>query len=140
MERDFKLFFGVILGEVYRLQKMINEDLCPAGDSTIYGLVNGIEEVIDSQIDLKRIITSEQMEKAESILGKNYLSKGKIAEFNGFFDIEEELNDLGIDRALAIRIFKYIKSQGRYSELFEKMDSAGSPKVCRGFNINEIHR
>ena len=140
MERDFKLFFGVILGEVYRLQKMINEDLCPAGDSTIYGLVNGIEDVIDSQIDLSRLINSEQMENANSILRENYISEEKIAEFNGFYDIEEELNDLGIDRALAIRIFKYIKGRGDFPELFEKMDSAGSPGECRGFNINEIHR
>ena len=140
MEIDLKLFLGIILGELYRLQKMTREDLCPVDDSTIYGLINGIEDEIDSQIDLKGYITSEHLKSAYSILQKHYDSEKKIAEFGGFYQIEDELKDLDIDRGLAIRIFKYIKGRNDFPELFEKMDSAGSPGECSKFNINEIQR
>lgn len=71
------------------------------------------------------------------ILDPIWSDKSKLDDFGGFYDIERELQLNGVDRPEAYRILKYLKANGQYSTVIDKMDSSGSPVECRTFELTE---
>lgn len=56
--------------------------------------------------------------------------------FKGFYDIERELQEAGVDRAQAIRILTFFQANGQFQELIAKMDTSHSPSECRTFRVH----
>lgn len=137
MEKETKLMFGKILGEIYRIQRRLETDACPVRKSTVYALLNGIEPIIDEEFSRIGFISSDQYNNMCKVLDSYFYNEEKLAQFKGFYDIENELEDLGIDRADAIKILSYLKSNGSYTELIEKMDSQYSPMECKRFDLSD---
>ena len=131
-----KLLLGKILGEIYRLQTNSNVP-CSAGPERIYGLLNGIEMEVAEEIDGIGFISTEQIKAASHILDKIFSDDAKLAEFKGFYNIESELDNAGIDRMTAIRIFTYFSAAGRFTSVLKKMSSSDSPIECREFGLDK---
>ena len=137
MDTDTKLLLGKLLGEVYRIQKN-NEDItCSVENAQIYGLLNGFETAIDYELEIMGHITNEQLTAVSKVLMPIFNDKEKLNEFQGFYDIEDELKSLGVDRVEAIKILTYFKAKNQFISIIEKMDSSGSPSECRKFDLYE---
>jgi hypothetical protein len=128
-----------VLGEAYRLQLLVKPNSCPVSDATIYGLLEGIEPVIDEAFDTEPI-TMEHINAVASVLDPIFHDADRLERFRGFYDIERDLELVGIDRSLAIKVLRYFHADGRYKSLIAKMDSTGSPVECRTFELDEWHR
>ena len=131
---DNKLVYAKILGEIYRTQKRLNTDACPVGDDVIYGLLNGIESVVNNELSVSSISESEQ-ESVEDILNEYSIDEGKLSGLKGYYDIEQKLNHQGISRSKAIKILTLLQAEGKFTDVIEKFNSAQSPGECKTFNI-----
>jgi hypothetical protein len=137
MDKQTKILFGKILGEIYRIQRRMESNACPVGESTVYGLLNGFEHVIDEEIERIGFISREEFKNMCNILDEYYFNEEKLKDFKGYYDIEHKLSKVSIDRPTAIKILRYLKANGSYLELIEKMNSEYSPVECRKFDLNE---
>ena len=136
MMDDTKLLLGKLLAEVYRLQ--VNSNIpCSAGPDRIYGLLNGIEMEINGEIEGIGFISNEQVQAASRILDKIFMDDAKLAQFKGFYDIESDLENAGVDRVAAMKIFTYFAAAGRFTSILEKMNSNNSPIECKTFELNK---
>ncbi len=133
-----KVFLGKILGEIYRIQNNTEGFSCFAEPSQIFGLLNGFETVIDEEIKSVGFISSEKLKAVTKILDEYWDDQKKEADFKGFFDIEPKLLESGIKRGEASQILKYLKAEGLYITLIDKMDSTNSPSECRTFDLGEL--
>ncbi|MCQ8213768.1 hypothetical protein NON08_14800 [Cetobacterium somerae] len=128
MEKNIKLLLGKILGEIYEMQGFN----CVVSPGTVYGLQNGFEFILDEVIgDYK--ITTEDYKNFVSILNPIYNNKENLSKFNGYYDIEEEMNKVGIDREKAILLFNYFNRNNCYEELIKKLNSPNSPNELKTF-------
>lgn len=122
MEKETKILFGKILGEIYQLQG----DDCEICEGTIYGLKNGFEFVLDDIIkDYK--ITNDDYNNFVAILNPIFNDIDKLKNFTGYYDIEDQMINVGIDRDKAIQLFTYFKKSGKFIKLIDKLDSFNSP-------------
>jgi hypothetical protein len=135
VERDQLLAFGKMLGETYRLQKRVNPEMVQVSDATIYGLLNGFEGVIERELSVDQTITEADLSAMCDVLDPYHNDSER--EFNGFYDIEHQLERKGINRMKAIDILTYFKANGQYEEVIDRMDTSGSPGECRRFNLRE---
>src|SRR6478736_10393329 len=131
MDDQTKLFFGKILGEMYRIQKRVDPTMFGYGDEVIYGLCNGFESVIDAEIDKIGSVTTRQLNSAGAIFTKHWHDPN----FKGYYDLEPELTAAGIDRGTAMKILTYFKAENGFVELIEKMNSGHSPTECKTFEL-----
>lgn len=134
-----KVMFGKILGEIYRLQRSAGVPV-PVDEGRVYGLLNGIEQAIDAELSSVGFISNAQTDHAQDVLSVHFNDAGKLAEFEGFYDIETQLESGGVDRGDAIPILRYFLASRRYLELIEKMDGQHSPSECRDFRLSEWDR
>jgi hypothetical protein len=138
MEKEQKQFLGKILGEIYRLQMHTNEMACGATKQRIFGLLHGIEEAIDEELETIGWVSNVDIQRVTDALEKFYPEDEKIAKFKGFYDIESGLRSLGLSRGQISQVIKYFKAGECYLELIEKMDSTNSPSECRKFRESEF--
>jgi hypothetical protein len=137
MDRDTKRFLGKILGEIFRIQRYSETNICSASDAQIYALLHGFEGAVDDIFEQMGDISSEKLQIVMDILEPIWFDKEKLAKFKGFYDIERELQEKGIDRPDAYHILTFLKANGQYTSVIEKMDSSNSPVECRTFEITE---
>lgn len=131
-----KLLLGKMLGEIYRIQS--NTDIpCGASKGKIFGLLNGFENVIDEEIEAIGYITKKQLNATIKILNPIYDDPIKLSEFKGFYDIEDKLAAVGVDRSDAIRILMYLYADNKFTAIINKMNSSGSPVECCTFDLSE---
>jgi hypothetical protein len=135
MNTETKTLLGKLLGEIFRIQKRTG--VPTYSDATVYGLLNGLEPAIDHVIGELDFVSTELVDRAAKILQPIFDDPAMLAAFNGFYDIEQKLQEAGIDRGTAIRIFHYFHGSGMYMEVLAKMDSTGSPTECRTFDIDD---
>ena len=137
MDKETKLFFGKILGEIYRIQRASDDIACPASSGQIYALLNGFEDAVDQEFEMMGNITKEQVKTVMDVLDPIWMDQEKLAAFKGFYDIERELQSRGVDRSDAIAILTYLKANHQFVEVIDKMDTSGSPSECRRFELSE---
>lgn len=130
---DIKAIFGKVLGEIYRLQDASGSMTSGQEPGHIYGLRHGIEDTIDREIEAVGWIPNAQLEAFSDILGKAQ----EDPKFKGYYDIESELKEAGIERVAAIRMLRYFKASGRFADVISKMDSMYSPIECKNFDLEE---
>lgn len=129
------LLLGKLLGEVYRLQH--EAGIPTAGEHSIFGLRNGFESEINAQLERIGFISDAQLNAVEDVLNEYHQSSEKLAGLSGFYDIENELSDLGVGRGEAIRILTYLKADHRFTGVIAKFDSSNSPTECRTFDLDD---
>lgn len=134
--RKNRILMAKILGEVYRIQRR-GETPCAADEATIFGLLNGFEYVIDTELDGIGFVSKEILSAMIDVLNPIFNNKKNLESFRGFYDIEHELQGRGIDRSMAIRILQYLNANNQFQELIAKMDTSGSPSECRTFEISK---
>lgn len=137
---DTRRLLGVLLGEVYRVQKRVDPSMCGVGDDTIYGLRNGFEDAIDYVLESAGDVPAAQLSAMGTLLDEHFMDPVKLAAFKGFYDIEHDLQRLGIDRGQAIKILTYFHAGRRFGELIEKMNSDRSPSECRKFDLHAFDK
>lgn len=131
-----KRAFGKLLGELYRMQSALGMN-CPATPGQIYGLLNGFETVIDEELDGIGSISAKKFDAVIDVLNHIWADEDRLAEFKGYYDIEGELTARGVDRIEAIRIIRYLKANGQFLDLIQKMNSQYSPVECKTFELDE---
>jgi hypothetical protein len=137
MENESKLLLGKILGEIYRIQRSSDEVSCPASDCQIYALLHGFEDAVNQELEMIGFISSDQVRSVVDVLEPIWQDKEQLKAFKGFYDIERELQNRGVDRSAAIRILKYLKANNQFTDIIGKMDSSGSPSECRRFDLSD---
>jgi len=128
------ILLGKLLAEVYRLQKVAG--VSTADDAKIYALKNGFETAISEELESIGYISAEQVKHVGDVLNSIWIDKEKIKAFKGFYDIEPELANGGVDRYAAIQIITYFSATGQFADVISKMDSSNSPGECRTFKID----
>ena len=82
MQKELKQMFGKILGEIYRTQAMMDlNDGVPM--ATIHGLLSGMENVIDEQLEHTGWVSAEEVKtitKFFAELDKNLATSGPITK------------------------------------------------------------
>jgi|GEM_PF-492387 len=136
MNNNIKIFFGKILGEILRIQKYSKNMEHSVNDATIYGLLNGIEPIIDQVLESVGFISTDKFNTVVDILD-SYWNKNNLDTFKGYYTIQDELKKYGITRGEAITIIKYLYANDQFTSLIEKMDSSHSPTECRNFKLNK---
>ena len=131
MDKEAKLFMGFILGEICRLQN--KQGMVTVSDATIYGLLNGFEQVTDEFLEKVAGIPESKVTAAAKILQPYFDDNEK--ELSGYYQIQNELGAAGITREEAIRISTYFHARGDFVGVLEKMDTTGSPIECRKFEM-----
>jgi hypothetical protein len=138
MDIETRIFLSKILGEIYRIQKRIDKFPCSASDSHIYALLHGFQTAIDDEIGTMNFINEDELTGMGKILDEYWSDPLKLKGFKGYYDIENKLKAIGINRSKAITILKYFKMQDRFHGLIEKFDSVHSPVECKRFEISEF--
>lgn len=119
-----KYLIAKLLGEVYKMQKMINPNLLDDNitDSEIFGLINSIEPVIDKKINEinSSVITNEEMEEIENIL-ENWDRNGNISDIT-FWELEHKT---GLIKNKIYTILKYLYLEGKYNNTIKDIISHG---------------
>ena len=135
--KNTKLLLGKILGEIYRVQYYNEKIFNKPSEANIYGLLNGIEYVVDSEIDKIGFLSREKFEAMIKILDEYFINPEKLKKFEGYRDIEPELEENSISRSDAIIILTYLYADRRFVELIDKMDTGKSPMECRRFELDK---
>jgi len=140
MDKDTKLLLGKTLGEIFRIQRSLDDVSCSANDALIYGLLNGFEDSIEEVLEDVGYISSEKVQCVMDILEPIWSDQDKLLNFKGYYDIEPELKNNDVSRGAAIRILKYLKANNQFTEIIDKMDTSHSPTECRRFEISDWER
>ena len=135
MEKETKILFGKLLGEIYRIEKRLSENVCSASEGQIYGLLNGFEIAVDEELEMIGFVSNEDIANVGDVLEEIWIDKEKLEKFKGFYDIEKKLSSLGIDRGQANKILRYFRAGDRFIEIIDKMDSTNSPTESRRFEL-----
>ena len=108
-----------------------------AADCTIYGLINGIETAIDDhfadQGEPWARCSAVQVSAMTAILDELGDDPARKETFKGHYDIEQRVQAAGLGKGNVIAILTYLKLNGQFTELINRMDSEPSPSVCRTF-------
>jgi len=138
MDQETKKAFGLLLGQMFRIQKKLDQvhpnetPLCQVEDGTIYGLLNGMENVINQQMDHVSFIPEDSIRKMGEILLPYLDDPNK--PFNGYYDIQNKVEMLGISRNDAVKILHYFWETDQFKPVLKKMDTSGSPGEFRKFD------
>ena len=137
MDAELKFFSEKFSEKYLKIEKHSGMQREP--DHVLYGLMAGIESVINQQIPFDHAenqydVSENQFNAVCEILNR-YVDNPQ--ELTGFYDIEGELRDRGVSRPVASVILTYLKSRGSYLDVINRMDSDNSPLECREFNIPE---
>ena len=139
MEKEARLLFGKILGEIYRFQRASDVVVCPASQGRIYALLNGFEGALERELDVMGVISDAEIKAVTGMLLAIWKDKDRLAQFKGYYDIEVELEQQKISRDKAIKILTYLKANHQFVELIERMDSRHSPVECKSFDLDELY-
>ena len=106
-------------------------------DARIYGLLNGVEEAIDEEIEKIGYVSNRDISAVCDVLDEYYQDWDKVSKLDGFYEVEDKLRNKGIGRSKAIRILKYLYASNRYNDLIDKFDSPKSPVEAKKFKLKE---
>jgi hypothetical protein len=130
------LLLGKLLGEIYRTQRKLGIPGTP-GQAHTYALLHGFEDAIVNELRAIGRVTEAQMEHVVRVLNAIDIDPQKKAAFKGFYDIEHELVQGGVDRGTALQVLTYLKADDRFTDLIARMDSSSSPVEARNLNMYE---
>lgn len=136
MDSKEKKVLGVILGELYEIKCLLKKKTVDI--ALLFALKNGFESEINDQLNEEWFVSKEDEKKVADVLTPYFDDPVKLEKLSGFYDIERELEELGIQRLKAICIMKYFWTKGSFIRVLERMDTSSSPEEARTFNITEF--
>jgi hypothetical protein len=119
MER--KLFEAKLLGEIYRIQKHLG--IYNGTDGRIYGLLNGVQEDIEAEIENLKFISNEEVNLVCDELDPYYKGEKDLSEMPNYKELEMKLERKGLHRDKLISILEYLYLNERYTVEIEKLKS-----------------
>ncbi|WP_155922176.1 hypothetical protein [Bacillus sp. EB01] len=119
MDKELKLALGKILGEIYRIQKA--QEIDSVSDSRLFGLLNGFEEAIDSELGNLQFISDEDVKKVTDELAPYWNGERDIEEIPSFMTFRMDLERKGISHSKVVDILKYLKADGRFQTEIERL-------------------
>ena len=121
MDTELKCAIGMLLGELAILQRHLGIPTYP--EHEIFGLLKGIESVIDSRIKKHWIPTDVTIRARDLLLKYAEHPEKPIA---GFKDIQDDLMKLGIDQTMATIIFVWFKCTNEVpARILDKLEAGG---------------
>jgi hypothetical protein len=114
-----KLIFGKILGEIYRLQR--KQGICQASEGQIFGLLNGIDEALNTEFENLNLISNSKVSQVCDYLDPYYRGERDLDEIPSFQEMKMDLERIGINHTNLIIILKYLYSNERYTMEIEKL-------------------
>jgi len=136
MENKNKFYFGRIMGELLRIEKRIDPKMVNHWDDVIFGLLHGIEPVIDEFFPednepYRQIITKEDYSTFCDIMNE---CRRMGDDFRGYYDVEDKYS---FERGKACIILDYFRLAGLYPDIVEKINSEHSPVEVRYGHIDK---
>lgn len=125
-----KVLLGKILGELYRLQNHYAPGFFSTDKSTIYGLLNGIETVIDDQVPLDPISAGEY-----AIVNNILFDYSTGREVLHPEAVDGHFRSMGIDRSKTTTILRYMKAAGFFEDVIDKISSGNCPSEYKTLEI-----
>ena len=128
--------YGKLLGEIYRIQRRLDVEfksdkshqLCKADDKTIYGLLEGIEEAINPEIE-GDLVSQKDSQAIVSLFHKHL---DNLDQLKGYYtNFEPELQKQGIGRDTFLRVAYYLRFFEMYNPILDGIDTNDSPGECR---------
>lgn len=108
-----------MLGEVYRIQKSIG--LSTASEGRIFGLLNGLEESIDEELNTLQEINKEKVDAVRDYLDPYYQKKLPLSELPNQTEVRLELEKARITEGEFTTILKYLKANNMYTLEIDKL-------------------
>ncbi|WP_394175593.1 hypothetical protein [Guptibacillus hwajinpoensis] len=121
MELENKLFKAKILGEIYRVQK--EQGIYNGTEGRIYGLINGFEEDINSEIESLNFISDNEVNLVCDQFDPYYKEERSLEEIPPYKDIEMALERKGLHRDKFYSIIKYLYLNDRYTVEIDRINS-----------------
>lgn len=118
MEQD-KLALAKVLGEIYRVQK--EQGICQVSDHTIYGLLNGFEQSINSELVHLGYISEAEVELVADYFDPYWKHEQSIEDLPGYKTVEMDLERKGIRPAKFHQILKFLYANDRYTTEIDKL-------------------
>lgn len=119
MERELKLTLGKLFGEIYRIQK--KQEISQKSDAQIFGLLNGIEEAIETELESLNFISSEQVSVVRDALDPYYRQEKSLDDMPSFLNFRMGLERKGVSHSELLDILKYLKASGSYTTEIDKL-------------------
>ncbi|AKG34669.1 hypothetical protein [Paenibacillus durus] len=116
-----KLIFAKLLGEMYRIQK--SQGIYNGTDGRIFGLLNGVEEDVESEISNLGFISREDIAKFCDVFDPYYKGEKSLDEIPSSKEIQLSLENEGISESKFITILEYLYLNGSYTLEIEKIKS-----------------
>jgi hypothetical protein len=134
LNTDHKFYFARLMGEILRIEKRISPEMVNHSDDVIFGLINGIEPVIDEFFPVRNdsyrpIISSEEYSKFCDIMDE---CKQMGNDFKGYYDVEDKHH---FNRGKASTILNYFNLADLYPDVRKKMNTTHSPVEIRAATI-----
>lgn len=108
-----KYFYGKLLGEIYRIQNKLG--LQTASEGRIFGLLNGVEEAIDEELNGLQRIEKHKVDTVCDYFDPYYKGEKQLDEMPSLLEFRLELERHGVNESDLITIFKYLKANDRYT-------------------------
>lgn len=131
MDFHIKQALGVVLGQIYLVKEHLGVTKEP--HAALYGLLHGIEPIIDAEFQRNGPLVTEQMVKDVAAVLRAY-ENNPGRELKGYLDLEPGFQALEIDRGTAIRILTTFKVLGMFDETINRLNTDDSPSECRLFD------
>ena len=139
MDNHTKRLFGKILGEIYRVQCLTNPTVSrQPNKAKIFGLLNGIESVIDDVLDDIGFISTAKVKAIADILEPICNDPGGLKTFDWYCDIEGKLSAKDVNKGELSVILKYFKANGQFDEAITKIESGNSPLEYHSLELRDI--
>lgn len=116
-----KLFFAKLLGEIYRIQK--SQGIYNGTDGRIYGLLNGVETDVESEVGNLGFISETEIGKVCDVFDPFYKEEKSLDEIPSSKEIQLSLEKYGISEGQFITILEYLYLNDRYTVEIEKIKS-----------------
>lgn len=113
LDNETKVSLGKILGNIYLIQK--NQGVCEQSDSHIFGLLNGVEQSLNTELENGDYISNEKITVVEDAL-LPYVTGEKEYENHLNTTIRLDLEHTkGINQVEFINICKFLSGRDRKS-------------------------
>ena len=136
MQKEQKQLFAKIVGEIYKLQTACNMD-CDASPATIYGLLNGMEQTINDELEMLGWISENESRLIMAIFAEIYDNNARRRAFKGYDQISAKVKAAGIEKYKVIMIVRQLQMEEIYPEITDRILYEISPAGIEQFELKE---
>lgn len=141
MLTDEKKMWGKLLAETYRLQRRLKPEMTEVDDAKIYGLLHGIEHVVDEELTNITGLSRANFEMIEKYLLAMVDLEEDKKPLKSYYDMERALASSGVTRTDFMLALEYLKARDDgFWQVAEKMIKLGSPIEMQGLGMSALQK